>query len=342
MPYTTLKEPDREAIHSGLAQGHSPSRIAKDLNRPRSTITREISRNLSPQGYYSAFSAQKRADHMASSRHCVRKIDKNPLLNEIVENGLSLYWSPEQIAHTITRMFPDEPLMHISHESIYTYLYVQGKGTLKKELTRYLRYQRTIRKPRSGRAEKRGKIPDMISIHERPPEVEDRTVPGHWEGDLIMGAHNRSAIGTIAERTSRYLLLVKLEAHDAATVREEFAKVMTDLPAHLRRTMTYDQGKEMSEHRLFTEETKILVFFADPHSPWQRGTNENTNGLVRQFYPKGADFSNVTPEHLHWVQDLMNTRPRETLDWRSPSEVFFEFYNECDTQPVLHPRKNVS
>jgi transposase, IS30 family len=325
MEYTRLTEAEREHISIGLAKGMSIRGIARFLGRAPSTISREVCRNTSSDLSYGAFPAQQRATTLASKHHSVRKIDKNPLLNTVVENGLSLYWSPEQIARTVRRMFPNEPQMHISHESIYTYLYVQGKGTLKKELTRYLRYQRTVRHPRTGRAEKRGKIPDMISIHERPVEIETRTVPGHWEGDLIMGAKNRTAIGTLAERSSRYLLLVRLGGHDAETVRKAFGEAMRTLPEHMRRTLTYDQGKEMSEHRLFTRETKIQVYFADPHAPWQRGTNENTNGLVRQFFPKGMDFTDVTDDQIAWVQDIINTRPRKTLTWRTPSEVFHEF-----------------
>jgi len=172
----------------------------------------------------------------------------------------------------------------------------------------------------------------MISIHERPPEVEDRTVSGHWEGDQIMGAGKRTALGTSVERTSRYLLLVRLKGHDAESVREAFAGVMKQLPEHLRLTVTYDQGKEMALHRLFTAETKVQVYFADPHSPWQRGTNENTNGLVRQFFPKGTDFSEITDGQIRWVQYAMNTRPRKTLDDQSPAEVFAKFYHENEQQ----------
>ena len=244
MTYTRLTKTEREHIGAGLAVGKGPTEIAKELGRHPSSISREIRRNCVKQERYSVFRAQERSESLASSRHSCRKLEKNPLLRDIVENGLTLYHSPEQISKWLKFKFPDEPLLHISHESIYTYLYVQGKGTLKKELTRYLRYQRSVRRPRTGRAETRGKIPDMISIHERPVEVEDRTVPGHWEGDLIMGAGNRSAMGTLAERTSRMLLLVPLDKHDAESVREAFEKKMMKLPEHLRLSLTYDQGTE--------------------------------------------------------------------------------------------------
>ena len=332
MAYTRITPTEREIIATELAQNRAPSAIAHRLGRSRSSITREIRRNPQPDGRYCAFKAQARAERVASSRRGVRKLDQNPYLCSLVEHALSWYWSPEQISRQLTRWFPAHSVMHISHESMYTYLYVQGKGTLKQELTKYLRGQRSGRKPRTGRTEQRGKIPEMISIHERPPEVEDRTVPGHGEGDLIMGAGNRTALGTLAERTSRYLLLVRLKGHDAESVREAFAGLMKQLPEHLRLTMTYDQGKEMALHRLFTAETKVQVYFADPHSPWQRGTNENTNGLVRQFFPKGTDFSEITDGQIRWVQYAMNTRPRKTLDDQSPAEVFAKFYHENEQQ----------
>lgn len=332
MGYTRITAEERERIALGLAMNKTPKEIAEELGRDKSTICREIGRNRLTDGSYSAFKAQDRARRMAASRHAGGKLDRNPYLCRLIEHALSCYWSPEQISKWLRSRFPTLPAMQVSHETIYTYLYVQGKGTLKQELTRYLRRERTKRKPRTGRAETRGRIPDMISIHERPPEIEDRAVPGHWEGDLIMGAGNKTALGTLAERTSRYLLLVRMEGHDAKTTREAFAEVMLHLPEHLRQTLTYDQGREMAQHRLFTEETKIQVYFADPHSPWQRGTNENTNGLVRQFFPKGTDFSKVTDEQIAWVQHAMNTRPRKTLEWRTPAEVFTEFYHHHEQQ----------
>ena len=321
-----LTSHEREHISTSLAQGRSHRQIALDLGRPTSTICREVTRHADQSGRYSAFRAQAESERRASSRHAIRKIDKNPLLRQIVISALKLHWSPEQIAGMIRRAFPGEPLMTISHESIYTYLYVQAKGTLKTELTHYLRRERSERKPRLRRAEARGKIPDMISIHQRPIEVADRTIPGHWEGDLIMGAHNRSALGTLAERTTRFLLLVALDGHDAETVREAFAAAMLQLPVHLRLSLTWDQGKEMSEHRLFTRATNIQVYFADPHSPWQRGTNENTNGLVRQYFPKGTDFTKVMARDILAVQNALNLRPRKTLDFHSPHEMFSKLY----------------
>jgi IS30 family transposase len=221
--------------------------------------------------------------------------------------------------------------MHISHESIYTYLYVLPRGELKKELIGYLRQKRPIRRSRTRLNDRRGVIPEMISIEERPAEVADRAIPGHWEGDLIMGPSNRTAIGTLVERTTRTVLLVPLGAKDASSVRRAFARTMKTLPHQLALSLTYDQGREMSEHRLFTAETKIQVYFAHPHSPWERGTNENTNGLIRDFFPKGTDFSTISNKELRRVQDLLNERPRKTLDWSTPKEAFSALLAACSS-----------
>ena len=213
--------------------------------------------------------------------------------------------------------------MHISHESIYTYLYCLPKGSLKKELLKCLRQERKFRHNRKAIHNKRSTITDFLSISERPKEALDRTVPGHWEGDLIMGnKKSNSALGTLVERTTRYLLLVPLEKHDALTVREEFAKAIKQIPKALKKTLTYDRGVEMAQHRLFTKQTKVQVYFADPHSPWQRGTNENTNGLLRQYFPKGCDFRTINRKDIKKVQDQMNDRPRKVLNFYKPDEVF--------------------
>ena len=210
--------------------------------------------------------------------------------------------------------------MQISHETIYQYIYVQTKGELKKELISYLRQRKPRRQSRKLETDKRGTIPDMISIHQRPEEVADRAIPGHWEGDLIIGKDHKSAIGTLVERSTRYLIITRLKAKAAESVRKAFSKAMKKLPECLARTLTYDRGKEMSEHKKFTVDTKMQVYFCDPHSPWQRGTNENTNGLIRDFWPKGTDFSAITPKQLLWVQEALNERPRETLNWETPKD----------------------
>jgi IS30 family transposase len=208
----------------------------------------------------------------------------------------------------------------ISHETIYQYICVQAKGELKKELISYLRQRKPKRKSRKGEVEKRGTIPDMISIHQRPAEVEDRDIPGHWEGDLVVGKDHQSAVGTLVERTTRYLIVVPLKTKDAESVRKEFAKALSTLPSCLTKTLTYDRGKEMTEHAKFTAATQMKVYFCDPHSPWQRGSNENTNGLLRGFLPKGTDFNKDSKKDLLWAQEALSERPRGTLGYRTPKE----------------------
>jgi transposase, IS30 family len=244
--------------------------------------------------------------------------------NDRVVEDLERLWSPEQIARRLRREHVDDDAMTISHETIYKSLYVQGRGELRRELTRCLRTGRTQRSNRN-RIEHRGKIKDMVLISQRPPEIEDRAVPGHWEGDLILGKNGNSAIGTLVERTTRFVLLLHLgEGRSAEQVRDAMTVQIATLPAALRRSITWDQGSELSEHARFTIDTNIPVYFCDPHSPWQRGTNENTNGLLRQYFPKGTDLSVHSPEHLHHVADQLNQRPRKTLDFMTPSEKLAE------------------
>lgn len=323
MEYTRLSPTEREQIMVQQSQGKTATAIARTLGRSVSTITREIERHTPPEGQYSALRAQRTAELAASLHRGPRKLDSPPLWH-VVEEKLNLRWSPEQIARYLRRTYPDDTAMHVSHETIYGYLYVQSRGQFKKELVRCLRQHRPSRRSKNGKGDDRGKILDMVSIHERPAEVADRSVPGHWEGDLIMGASNRSALGTLVERKTRFVILVRLTAHDAETVRKSFARDIRHLPEYLRKSMTYDQGKEMAGHVTFTLETKMQVYFADPHSPWMRGSNENTNGLVRDFFPKGTDFSNVPAREIRFVQDALNERPRKTLEWRTPKEAFEE------------------
>jgi IS30 family transposase len=234
-------------------------------------------------------------------------------------------WSPQQIGRRLKREYPDQPEMWVSHETIYQSLFVQGRGSLRKELHRCLRSGRATRRPRGRRANGSGQIPNMVMISERPAEVEDRAVPGHWEGDLIMGSSNRSAIGTLVERHTRYVELLHLpNGHTAAEVRDAMTAKIRELPDHLRRSITWDQGTEMAQHVEFTIDTGMQIYFCDPHSPWQRGSNENTNGLLRQYFPKGTDLSVHTAEHLDAVAAQLNGRPRQTLDWMKPSEKLAE------------------
>jgi IS30 family transposase len=251
-------------------------------------------------------------------------LDANHVLQTFVHDHLRLRWSPDQISRRLKAEYPFDKAMQISPESIYTYLYVLPRGELKKELVGYLRQKRKLRENRRGKKaeDKRGYIPDMISIEERPVEVEDRIIPGHWESDLVMGEQNRSAIGTLVERTTRTTILVHLKEKDATSVRRAFTRELKSLPAQMKLSVTHDQGREMIQHKLFAKEAKMKVYFAHPHSPWERGTNENTNGLIRQFFPKGIDFSTVTKKELKHVQDLLNGRPRRTLNYRTPYEAF--------------------
>lgn len=321
--YTRLSLSEREEISRGLAAGQSLRQIAAQLARPPSTVSREISRLRYSRASYRATFSQE-----VSMRRRVRRTDHKLLQNEqlrsyVVEH-LRLHWSPQQIAASLKLSYPTDMDMQVSHESIYTYVYCLARGGLKKELVGYLRQKRSHRGPRSRthEARKANRIADLTSIHERPKEAEDRIIPGHWEGDLIIGSRNATALGTLVERTTRTVILVPLKAKDAESVAEAFARELETLPEKMKLTLTYDRGSEMARHKLFTERTNMKVYFADPHSPWQRGTNENTNGLIRQYFPKGMSFRNVTVEEIKFVQDELNNRPRQSLGYQSPFEKF--------------------
>lgn len=327
--YRRLSGREREEISRGLAAGNTQQEIAGMLGRDSGTISREIRRNSGRRGYR-AFSAGRRAARAASSRrHGKRRISRERRLRVYVLAGLRQRWSPREIVKRMKMEYPWDEDMQISHEAIYQYIYVLPRGQLKHALVRSLRQERRHRRKKSGRkgttAEMRGKIADMLSIEERPKEVADRTVPGHWEGDLIMGKHKRTALGTLVERTTRYTILVPLGKNkDAASVRKAYARHLCSVPNELARTLTYDQGKEMSEHKTFTIDTGITVYFAHPASPWERGTNENTNGLIRQYFPKGTEFDKVSTREIKRVQRQLNDRPRAVLNYLKPDEVFNE------------------
>ncbi len=322
--YTRLADQERESISRGLAQHKSIRQLAKELERSPSTISREIRRNKGKSGYR-AFSASRRAKAAASSRkQGKRKIEKQEGLLSYVMEKLQREWSPQEISKRLKIEYAWDMDMQISHEAIYQYIYVLPRGELKQLLIKGLRQERKHRRPqkRGDTAETRGKIANMLSIEERPAEVAERSVPGHWEGDLILGKYKRSALGTLVERTTRYTILVPLGEHkDAASVREAYAEAFKSLPAELKKSLTYDQGKEMSEHEQFTIDTGIQVYFAHPGSPWERGTNENTNGLIRQYFPKGTDFTQVSKEEILEVQRKLNDRPRRALGYLKPNEV---------------------
>jgi IS30 family transposase len=316
-----LTRDDRDEISVGLERGESFTAIAARLGKATSTISREVGAN-GGRGVYRASQAHRRAFERARRPKLVKQV-ASPGLRAVVEVWLQEWWSPEQIARRLHEEFPGDPMMRVSHETIYQSLIVQGRGALRRELARCLRSGRTQRRPQ-GRAQRRGRIPGMVTISERPAEVEDRAVPGHWEGDLIIGKNGESAIATLVERSTRYVLLARVADQTAETVREAITAQILTLPQHLRRSLTWDRGKEMTQHLAFTVATDVAVYFCDPHSPWQRGSNENTNGLLRQYFPKGTDLSTHSQEQLNAVSASLNNRPRETLGWKKPSEKLAE------------------
>ncbi|MDP8290491.1 MAG: IS30 family transposase [Candidatus Susulua stagnicola] len=322
--YIRLTFAEREEISRQLVLCASVRNIATAMNRLPSTISREIKRSSPCKNDYRALNGQEYAKQQLHRYPRERKLDKNIKLLKLVHYHIvQKRWTPEQVARRLKILYPNDMSMHISHESIYSYLYVRPRSILKKEIILCLRRHHKNRRSKKER-QKSCPIQDYLSIEERPSDVADRIIPGHWEGDLVVGTMNKSAIGTLVERVTRLTLLVKLQAKDAESVRKAFAKEFSNLPNGLKRTLTYDQGQEMSQHKLFTKETDITVYFAHPHSPWERGTNENTNGLVRQFFPKGTDFNKVSKKTLKEVQELLNDRPRKVHDFYTPNEVFYK------------------
>lgn len=314
---------DREEIAVGLAAKLTAAEIAVRIGRHRTTVSREIARNArqSWRGYR-AVPSQRDTD-ARRRRPKPAKLHLNAPLREAVQNRLEKKWSPEQISRDLRQAFPDEADMQVSYETIYQSLYVQARGGLRRELTAHLRTGRSIRHAkRRPDAKGRNHVPKELLISERPAEVTDRAVPGHWEGDLITGEVNRSAIGTLVERHTRFLMLLHLPTdHSAEAVRDAMLIAITAMPEQLRKTVTWDQGTELAKFREITAATDMDVYFCDPHSPWQRGSNENTNGLLRQYFPKGTDLSVHTPQNLADVAAELNARPRKTLQWQTPQEV---------------------
>jgi transposase, IS30 family len=315
----TLSE--REEISRGLAAHQSARSMARLLGRSASTVSRELGRNGGYDCYRAALADAKAWDRARRPKRC--KLANSPRLRQAVASQLRLNWSPEQIAGWLKRAHPEDESYRVSHETIYRSLYVQARGVLKKELLGYLRSKRTIR--RSKRADpdgdRRGQIKDLVSISQRPAAVEDRAVPGHWEGDLLAGSKN-SYIATLVERHTRYVMLAKVTNKDTHTVVSALIKQARRLPNELYKSLTWDRGKELTDHRRFTWATNIDVYFCDPQSPWQRGSNENTNGLLRQYFPKGTDLSVYSQAHLNKVARQLNDRPRQTLQFETPAERF--------------------
>ena len=314
-----LRLEEREEISRGIAAGRSIRRIAVSLGRAPSTISREVRRNGGCRAYRASEADTRAWERALRPKPC--RLARHPELRWGVAQKLALQWSPQQISGWLKREFASDQDMQVSHETIYRSLFVQTRGVLKKELMAHLRTARQMRQAKGGTAKNGlGQIVDAVSIRERPAEAEDRAVPGHWEGDLLSGANNTHMV-TLVERHTRFAMLVKVPSKDTVTVVGALAKHVRKLPAELRRSLTWDRGKEMADHKAFTVATDVKVYFCDPRSPWQRGSNENTNGLLRQYFPKGEDLSGVSQAELNNVARRLNERPRETLNWATPLEA---------------------
>lgn len=325
--YKRLSFSEREEISRGLAQGASFREIARTLKRKPSTISREVWRSVGkgvPE--YRAHIASARTEKRRLKQAPKRKLDINEKLKNFIIDRLNEFWSPEQIASYLEVVYPNDKSMRISKETIYRYIYVLPKGELKRTLIKALRREHRWRRKRNRKKTRStNAIPGLVSIHQRPREAIGRKIPGHWEGDLLLGKWRKSALGTLVERKSRYVSLVPLPAgYSHIEVGKRFEQIFSRLPESLRQTLTYDRGPEMASHQKLTRKTKVKVFFCDPQSPWQRGSNENTNGLIRQFFPKGTDFSKLNYREIRYVEKLLNDRPRKVLDYRKPKELFQE------------------
>ncbi len=333
--YKQMSIEERTMIQTQLSMGFKPGQIARELGRSAGTLSRELKRNgwvrqKLPRGVgrpaiaggYRADVAQRRATACTVKPHVLRKVRPGTVLWQQVTHYLQEGYSPEQIAGTLSAVHPDTPTLQASHETIYTAIYAMPRGELRTEVIGWLRFGHAKRRPRARGEDRRGQIPDMVSIHDRPPEIEERLVPGHWEGDLIKGAYNRSSVGTLVERTTLFTVLAKMEDASAASAVKSFGFVLNRIEAQKRLSMTYDQGKEMAGHQQLSSDTGIKVYFADPHSPWQRGRNENTNGLARQYLPKGSDLSEFSQAELDAIAWKLNTRPRKSLGFKCPVELF--------------------
>ena len=315
--YQQLQPEDRMTIASMTQQGCGVRAMARALGRSASTISREITRN-SGVVRYGSHTAQLQCVARRRAGRAETKLDVRGVRWGVVVAFLKAKWSPQQIASTLAFVFPDDPDLQVSRETIYT----QPRGELRRQLIACLRHGRSTRMPRTRGVDRRGQIPDMVSIHVRPPEVDDRIMPGHWEGDFIKGAGNKTSVGVLVERSSRLVLLTKMDDATAASALAGFSQKLNSIAEPMRQSLTYDQGKELTRHKDLTARTGVAVYFCDPHSPWQRGTCENTNGLLRQYLPKGTDLSVYSQEQLDAIADSLNTRPRATHGFQSPLVVF--------------------
>ena len=332
--YRQLQPLERMRIEIWKSENVSAQEMGRRLGRSASTITREVKRNTCQANDYQAHGAQWRHSCRRTAAKPKPKLHPDGVLWGVVCELLRWKWSPQEIAATLKRAYPQQSQHHVSHETIYTAIYAYPKGELRKELIACLRQNRTKRMPRSRGQDRRGRIAEMVSIHVRPPEVDDRIMPGHWEGDLIKGSGNKSAVAVLVERVSRAVMLAKMPDASAASALQAFTDKLQSLQEPLRQTLTYDQGREMSRHAELTEATGVRVYFCDPHSPWQRGTCENTNGLLRQYLPKGTDLSVYSQEELDAIADSLNTRPRQTLGWMTPLQIL--------AQVLANPRQTAA
>ena len=319
--HLTLQE--REQISRGLAKNMSIRAIARELSRSPSTISREVSKNRGVMNYRAAEADEQCWIRALRPKACL--LEQQPKLRAVIASKLATKWSPEQISGWLKRTFPDDPHMQVSHETIYRSLFIQARGVLKKELVSHLRSRRMMRRSKlsTTKGRPRGQIIDAISIKDRPAEVEGRAIPGHWEGDLLTGSRN-SHIATLVERHSRYTVLVKVAGKDSKSVLEALVREVCKIPANLRKTLTWDRGSEMSQHKAFTIATDVHVYFCDPRSPWQRGSNENTNRLLRQYFPEGTDLRKFDQSHLDEIALQLNERPRKTLGFNTPASKLNE------------------
>jgi IS30 family transposase len=333
--YKQLSIEERMMIQTQLEMGMKPASIAVELNRSASTLSRELGRNGWTRANksrgpgrpmvavgYRAVAAHQRAQACTLTPRVERRLGPGSALWDHVVRYLKAGYSPEQVAGTLAAVHPEHPSLQVSHETIYTAIYAMPRGELRTQVIGWLRFGHAKRRPRARGEDRRGKIPDMLSIHDRPPEIEERLVPGHWEGDLIKGAFNRSAVGTLVERTTLFTVLAQMDNAGAESALKGFAHVLNRIEAQKRLSMTYDQGREMAAHQQLTFDTGVKVYFADPHSPWQRGINENTNGLLRQYLPKGSDLSGFTQNELDSIAWTLNTRPRKSLGFKCPAQLF--------------------
>lgn len=338
--YNHLSAEERGVIMAMLAQGSSARAMAAVLGRAPSTVVRELTRNghrLRPASVvgrprlpYDASQAGRRARRLAHQPRRGRKLAPDAALWRQVRAMLGKRWSPQQVSRTLKRKHPAEPALHVSHETIYTAIYATPRGALRRELVALLRQHKCARRPRGQGANRRGRMHDLPSIHARPPEANERLLPGHWEGDFIKGARNRSSVGVLVDRATLFLKLVKMEGCSAQEAMEGFSQAFAPLPPEARRSLTYDQGKEMALYRTLSARTGLAMYFADPHSPWQRGICENTNGLLRQYLPKGTDLSVYSQAELDGIAQSLNTRPRATLGFHCPAEMFMRALGRDD------------